>query len=252
MNAEQPEKIMPQDEFLVSLATPMRVKAEIASSGSAAADRKNNRKIAGEDPAKRGQILDGARIVFTRMGFDGASMSDITREAGVSKGTIYVYFKNKEDLFLALIARQREALFGNLRQLLDEGLPVPETLELYGKMLTKTLLSSEAVRAQRAIIGTVGRMPEMGIEFFNKGPRISHGLLGNWLRAHVERGTLQIPDVELAVDQFIELCLAGQLRPRLFGAFTEDPCPDTIQKSVGLAVYVFCKAYGAPGASLQE
>ena len=252
MNAEQPEINMPQDECLVSLAAPLRAKAEIVSNDSGAADRKNNRKIAGEDPAKRNQILDGARIVFTRMGFDAASMSDITREAGVSKGTIYVYFKNKEDLFLALIARQREALFGNLRQLLDEGRPIPETLEQYGLMLAKTLLSSEAIRAQRAIIGTVGRMPEMGIEFFNKGPRVSHALLGNWLRSHVERGALEIPDVDLAVDQFLELCLAGQLRPRLFGAFTEEPCPIVIQKTVGLAVHVFCKAYTATGKKRQE
>jgi len=252
MNAEQPEIIVPQDEFLVSLAKPMLAKAETENAGSNLSDRKNNRKIAGEDPIKRDQILDGARIVFTRMGFDAASMSDITREAGVSKGTIYVYFKNKEDLFLALIARQREVLFGNLRQLLDEGRPVPETLEQYGLMLARTLLSADAIRAQRAIIGTVGRMPEMGIEFFNKGPRISHALLGNWLKTHVERGALDIPDVDLAVDQFIELCLAGQLRPRLFGAFTEEPCPVVIQKSVGLAVYVFCKAYAAQGKYLQE
>ena len=50
-----------------------------------------SRIAAGQDPAKRKQILDGARRVFSQMGFDAASMNDITREAGVSKGTIYVW-----------------------------------------------------------------------------------------------------------------------------------------------------------------
>src|SRR5690349_16872873 len=56
------------------------------------------RPAAGQDPAKREQILEGARRVFIEMGFDAASMNDITRAAGVSKGTIYVYFANKEEL----------------------------------------------------------------------------------------------------------------------------------------------------------
>ena len=49
----------------------------------------------GEDSAKRRQILDGARKVFLAQGFDGASMGEIAKAAGVSKGTLYVYFQNK-------------------------------------------------------------------------------------------------------------------------------------------------------------
>src|SRR3954468_21580601 len=45
-----------------------------------------------EDSSKRRQILDGARKVFMDLGFDGASMGEIARAAGVSKGTLYVYF----------------------------------------------------------------------------------------------------------------------------------------------------------------
>lgn len=43
------------------------------------------RHAAGEDPAKREQILEGARRAFLSQGFDAASMNDITREAGVSR-----------------------------------------------------------------------------------------------------------------------------------------------------------------------
>ncbi|MBD0354642.1 MAG: helix-turn-helix transcriptional regulator, partial [Rubrobacteraceae bacterium] len=50
--------------------------------------------------AKRDQILDGARRVFLRDGFAGASTDDIAAEAGVSKRTLYAYYPSKEDLFV--------------------------------------------------------------------------------------------------------------------------------------------------------
>ena len=59
-----------------------------------------------EDSAKRRQILDGARAVFLSQGFDAASMGEIARAAGVSKGTLYVYFENKEELFEAIVHEQ--------------------------------------------------------------------------------------------------------------------------------------------------
>ena len=83
---------------------------------------------AGNDPAKRKQILDGARRVFIEMGFDAASMNDITRAAGVSKGTIYVYFANKEELFEALIEEERGAIFKNLYETLEQTGPLRDTL----------------------------------------------------------------------------------------------------------------------------
>jgi len=51
--------------------------------------------------AKRAQITQAAAEVFARKGFQGASVDDIAVAAGMSKGSVYGYFKNKEDLFYA-------------------------------------------------------------------------------------------------------------------------------------------------------
>ena len=61
---------------------------------------------ADEESAKRRQILDGARQVFLDLGFDGASMGEIARVAGVSKGTLYVYFADKHHLFEAIVEQE--------------------------------------------------------------------------------------------------------------------------------------------------
>src|SRR5947207_14803424 len=62
--------------------------------------------VADEDSSKRRQILDGARKVFMDLGFDGASMGEIARSAGVSKGTLYVYFTDKNRLFEAIVEEE--------------------------------------------------------------------------------------------------------------------------------------------------
>ncbi len=208
-------------------------------------ERQTNRRAAGEDPVKRNQILEGARVVFSRTGFDAANMNDITREAGVSKSTIYVYFANKEELFVELIARERDALFGNLREILISGLTPEETLRQYGTLLAGKLLSEETIKAQRAVVGIVGRMPDMSRDFYMKGSAIGQNLLGSWLEERVNSGEMQIDNIELAVHQFVELCMAGQYRARLFGKKAGNPSPEDLKRNVDSAIRVFCSAYKA-------
>src|SRR5216683_3618909 len=59
-----------------------------------------------DDSAKRRQIIEGARTVFMALGFDAASMGEIAKAAGVSKGTLYVYFKDKDELFKAIVEKE--------------------------------------------------------------------------------------------------------------------------------------------------
>ena len=66
------------------------------------------------DRAKRRQILEGANHVFLTHGFDAASMGAIALHAGVSKGTLYVYFKSKEELFGAIVEDQRSSAYSRI------------------------------------------------------------------------------------------------------------------------------------------
>ena len=53
--------------------------------------------------ARPAEILDAALKVFAEKGYAGARMDDIARRAGVTKGTIYLYFENKEAVFKSLV-----------------------------------------------------------------------------------------------------------------------------------------------------
>jgi AcrR family transcriptional regulator len=54
---------------------------------------------------RKDQIMNAAEEVFTKKGFDDARMEDIAEETGLSKGTLYLYFKSKEDLVIAILDR---------------------------------------------------------------------------------------------------------------------------------------------------
>ena len=68
---------------------------------------------------RRNQILDAATNVFVRLGFQHARMDDIVEEAGLSKGTLYWYFKSKEDIINAILRRLFAGDLENLEGLLQ-------------------------------------------------------------------------------------------------------------------------------------
>lgn len=213
---------------------------------------KRGRPAAGNDPEKRRQILDGARRVFMEMGFDAASMNDITRAAGVSKGTIYVYFANKEELFEALVDEERSTIFGGLYRVLEEVADLRTALIKFGLALSVKITAPQVVRAQRTVIGVSERIPELGRRFYERGPKQGHDRVVTFLERAVERGLLELPDIDLAAYQLAELALAGLYRQCLFGYRTQPPEPAEIERVVTSGVDLFLKAYGTAKLAGEE
>jgi AcrR family transcriptional regulator len=201
---------------------------------------------AGQDPVKRDQILEGAQRCFLEMGYEAASMNEITAEAGVSKGTIYVYFQNKEELFSQLIDRKRGALTTLARAELESGTDVPDSLFRFGVAITESLTSAVVVKAQRMVLGVADRMPEIAERFFQADPFSAFVALHDYLLLRVEAGDLVIEDTELAARQFIELSMASFFKRRLFGNIKEEAPRAEIERVVASGVAMFMKFYGAP------
>jgi len=199
---------------------------------------------ASDGGAKRRQIMDGARTVFLSGGFDGASMNDVARAAGVSKGTLYAYFDSKEQLFEALVREDRSqqaermCLFprepGNPREFLAE----------FGRRLIEMMIRPEMIAQLRVVIAATGKFPRLGRAFYEAGPCYGVSKLAEQLRGLTASGALDIADSERAARQFIDLCKSGVFNAVLFGAIEAVP-PHDIDASVDAAVEVFLRAYGA-------
>lgn len=199
---------------------------------------------AGEDPAKRLQILDGAERVFLAEGYEGASMSSIARAAGVSKGTLYVYFTNKEALFSEFIEVQCRAQTDTLYDGLRAGGSVEDLLREFGRQFVRFKVGDKAHAIERLIIGEASKFPELGRAFYEAGPKRGLARLAEFLRARVETGELDIDDPLLAADQFLGLCFADLILKRRMSVI-ETATPQRIAYIVDHAVDVFLKAYKA-------
>ena len=198
----------------------------------------------GEASAKRRQIMEGARTVFLASGFDGASMNDVARIAGVSKGTLYVYFELKEQLFEALIREERRQQAERLTDLSFDSDDVRGVLSEFGCRLIGMMSRPDTLAHTRMVIGASQKFPKLGRAFFEAGPRFGAIRLSIYMGRMNEKGVLRIPDVELAAWQFLELCQAGSFKPLLF-RMVDEVTPAQIEAGVRAAVEVFMRAYGA-------
>jgi len=197
--------------------------------------------IGDEDSSKRRQILDGAHKLFLDLGFDAASMGEIARAAGVSKGTLYVYFADKNRLFEAIVEEealdQRKVAFN-----FDPGRDAATTLREFGQAYIELLCRPGGGSAIRTVMAIAERMPEVGGRFYKNVVAHTIAQLAAYLDAHVTAGHLDIEDCELAASQFTMACQASLFLPFVFQA-SPAPSAKRITHVVESATRMFLAAY---------
>lgn len=196
-----------------------------------------------EDSSKRRQILDGARKVFMDLGFDGASMNEIARAAGVSKGTLYVYFADKSRLFEAIV--EDEALErGRIAYNLDPTRDVETTLLEFGQTYIGSICRPGGGSSIRTVMAIAERMPEVGRRFYENVLAKTINRLADYLQARVGPDDLAIDDCGLAAAQFLQMCQATLFLPFVFQA---EPAPsaERIARVVDSATRIFLQTYRA-------
>jgi AcrR family transcriptional regulator len=195
------------------------------------------------DSAKRQQILEGARRVFLHDGFDGASIGDIVRAAGVSKGTVYAYFPSKEKLFEALMVEDRRKQAEALFTIDESNRDVAQVLRRLGESFAEMLYAPQSLELLRIVIAAAGKFPSIGKAFFDEGPCRGAQLLGRYLERMTGEGVLRVDHPELAARQFLDLCKSG-IHVRLLLGDREPPAREEIERNLDSAVKVFLAAYG--------
>ena len=194
-----------------------------------------------EESAKRRQILDGARKVFMDLGFDGASMNEIARAAGVSKGTLYVYFADKSRLFEAIV--EEEALEkGQVEFDLSPERDAAITLLEFGEAYIAMLCRPGGGSAIRTVMAIAERMPEVGRRYYEQVLEKTIDRLAAYLEARVKANELAIDDCQHAASQFMLMCQASLFLRFIFQA-APPPSSKRIAEVVESATRMFLAAY---------
>jgi AcrR family transcriptional regulator len=206
------------------------------------ADSPSSVRLVGEvDSTKRRQIIDGARKVFLDLGFDGASMGEIARAAGVSKGTLYVYFADKNRLFEAIVEEENLEQ-GKLTFNFDPTRDVTTTLMEFGEAYIQLLCRPGGGSAIRTVMAIAERMPDVGRNFYNNVIAVTSARLTAYLEVRSSLGELVIDDIPLAATQFTQMCQASLFQPYIFQA-APTPSPERIREVIASATRMFLAAY---------
>lgn len=194
------------------------------------------------ESAKRRQIMEGARAVFLAQGFDAASMGEIARAAGVSKGTLYVYFESKEHLFQEIVEERCHAQAEQVFALDSADHDVQAVLTRLGKDFVRFLCDPERISPLRTVISIAERMPELGRRFYQTGPLSGMTKLAGYLEDQVAAGVLAVPDCELAAAQFLDSCKSTTFPLLLFNV-ADQVSEERIDHVVKTAVRTFLAAH---------
>jgi len=189
------------------------------------------------------QVLEGARVVFMKDGFEGASVDDIAKTAGVSKATLYSYFPDKRLLFAEVAKCECHRQADNALKVVTTDSTPNEVLYEAGQRMIEFFTSEFGLSMFRICTAESGRFPELGKRFYESGPLLVRARLVEYFQKAVAKGQLDITDFDLAADQFSELCKASFFPRLLCGIKTNLTQQETDRVLTG-AVEMFLARHG--------
>jgi AcrR family transcriptional regulator len=160
-------------------------------------ERRSSARWRRRKEARPAEILAAALETFAERGFAASRLEDVAARAGISKGTLYLYFQSKEDLFKAVV---REALVPNIAraEALVAAFPGPtaDLLERLVLMLAGLVSSSRLGAIPKLVIAEAGNFPDLARFYLDEVIHRGFRLIGAILRRGIERGEFRAVDVE--------------------------------------------------------
>jgi AcrR family transcriptional regulator len=138
--------------------------------------------------ARPGELIEAGLLEFAEKGFAAARKEDVATRAGVAKGTIYLYFVNKEALFMAAVRSKILPVVENVQEIVGN---FPGNTESLLRVVVRTmydrLVSTDARVLLRILISEGPRFPAL-LEFYHTNLiQVSKGLIRKILQRGVER-----------------------------------------------------------------
>lgn len=167
--------------------------------------------------ARPGELLDAALEIFVEKGFTATRVEDVARRAGVSKGTVFLYFSSKEELFKAVV---RENIAGRLSEWEVEFVQfqgsTQEMLRYVMRSWWERIGSTKASCISRLMVCEAGNFPELATFYQNEVILPTHNLIKRILQRGVERSEFRaLSETELHYGVYTVLS------PMLFLAMTQ-------------------------------
>lgn len=183
---------------------------------------------------KREAILEAAGELFLSLGLQGTSMDAVAERAGVSKQTVYSHFKNKEDLYRAVIVAKVES-YGFAETALPEDSDLDEALCVMGRRFIDLMFDDEVIAMHRVVIGESVAHPKIAELFYETGPGTTKRAIQRFLSAQAQKRRLVIADLDYAAALFLSMVCGPYQMPLLLNrqpALASDFIDTHVRKAV--------------------
>ena len=204
------------------------------------------RQESARSDARRRAIIAVAREVFLTRGYAATSMSEIAAKLGGSKGTLYNYFRSKEELFVAFMNENCEDLLDlmdHLPETAEADRSVRDDLIELGVSFLSSLTRDSFVSIHRLVVAETGRFPELGRLFYENGPARGVQRFTEYFERVIAAGRLPPNDPKEVGQRLKDLVLSDVYTRRLWGVLGPLP-PDELRAHVTRSVDIFLMAFG--------
>jgi AcrR family transcriptional regulator len=187
-------------------------------------------------------LLDVATSLFMERGFDGTSIDAVAEAAGVSKPTVYARYRDKRDLFVAVLRGRIRKWLAPISAAAEaqasETSPksIKTTLHELSRHMVAYTLAPEAGALQRILSAQAVQFPELAKLANEEGWLRTVRGVSSILRQSAARGQIKVDDPELAADMFLNLVLGHCKRLALYGIAAD---PKTVERHRKAAVDFF-------------
>jgi AcrR family transcriptional regulator len=161
--------------------------------------------------ARPGEIATAALACFAERGFAATRLDDIAARAGITRGTLYLYFDSKEELFKAVVRQSISPVLTRVGAIIAASTaPTPVLLRQVGLAIPQAILDTQVSALPKLVLSEASNFPEIARFYLSEVVRPAKSLIAGLVRRGIAQGEFRAVDVESTV-----LCM---IAPILFSA----------------------------------
>lgn len=182
------------------------------------------------------RLIEIAARMFMERGYDATTMDAVAEAASVGKATVYARYKDKAELFAAVLRRQIDRWLAVGDEPLATGGTLEEVLLALARRKIATALTPEVVAINRIVSAQAGRFQDLAKLVYQEGAQRSTAQVADLLRGFVVKGEIVTDDLEITAELFSNLIIGRQIRLALLGIEIE---AEQLDRRIRAAVTLF-------------
>lgn len=177
--------------------------------------------------ARPAEIVEAARLCFINKGFGATRIEDVAKGAGVSKGTVYLYFETKEALFEAVIRANVSPVVDSVIAAIeaDPDTPAGDQLIFCARTMYREMVGTDKRKLMQLVIAEGVRFPWLAEFYYREVVGKGKELIRSVIRRGEKRGELKANGLDL----YPEIIMAPTMVAAIFSLIFRDHAPEDIE-----------------------